>query len=217
MRQQILRLLQEVDKEICEGGEVRFRSISGFMHSNWISMLPGLTQSQFCWKDFVKLRQKKILFLTPSSIQVGCKMAGFTLGSSRQSFHLTNVSPLPGIHFNLIACTECGEFIVFSFNFPAMKGCWIFVHQGGEVIAHVLQGGGERIPRELDGQLEDRVTQGWYIVPHFLFVSTTLKTVKSCVKSLEDISTLQDPNQVLILSTRNSQVKPVKNHGKITF
>ena len=162
MWQQILRLLQEVNKEICEGGEVRFRSISGFMHS--MLSCPGLTQNRYCWKDFVKLQQKKILFLTPSSIQVGCKMAGFTLGSSRQSFHLTNVSPLPGTHFNLIACTECGEFIVFSFNFPAMKGCWIFVHQGGEVIAHVLQGGGEGVPGELDGQLEDRVTQGCYRV-----------------------------------------------------
>ena len=38
------------------------------------------------------------------------------------------------------------------------------VHQGGEVIAHVLQGGGEGVPRELDGQLEDRVAQGCYRV-----------------------------------------------------
>ena len=81
MWQQILRLLQEVDKEICEGGEVRLQNISGVMHS--MLSYPGLTQSRFCWKDFVKLQQKKILFLTPSSIQVGCKMAGSTSGSSR--------------------------------------------------------------------------------------------------------------------------------------
>ena len=44
--------------------------------------IAGLTQSRYCWKDFVKLQRKKILYLTPSSIQVGCKMAEFTLGTS---------------------------------------------------------------------------------------------------------------------------------------
>ena len=44
---------------------------------------PGPIQSLYCWKDFVKLRRKKILFLTPNSIQVGGKMAGSISGSSR--------------------------------------------------------------------------------------------------------------------------------------
>ena len=149
MQQQILRLLQEVDKEICEGGEVRLRNISGVMHS--MPSYPGLTQSRFCWKDFVKLQQKKILFLTPSSTQAGCKMAGSTLGTTVVSFDKCFL--WLGTRFNLNACTECGQFIVDSFDFSAINAffyiymrlkivqCW-FVR--GVRSSHMYYKAGER-------------------------------------------------------------------------
>ena len=36
----------------------------------------------------------------------------------------------------------------------------MLVCQGGEILAHVLQGRGEGIPGKLDWELEDRVAQG---------------------------------------------------------
>ena len=47
----------------------------------WSFSFPGLTQSLFCWKAFVKLQLKRISFLTLSSIPVESKMEGFILGN----------------------------------------------------------------------------------------------------------------------------------------
>ena len=200
MRQQILRLLQEVDKEICEGGEVRFRSISGFMHSNWISMLPGLTQSQFCWKDFVKLRQKKILFLTPSSIQVGCKMAGSTLGSSRFIWQMLALASDTSYALNVENLLS---------NVYSTLQQWTFIWKVVQCVSirgvrssHMYYKAGER-------ESPESWTGNWRIesLKVEILCRVFFICVDNSVKSLENISILQDPNQVLILSTRNSQVK----------
>ena len=92
-----------------------------FMRS--IHSIRGLTQSRYCWKDFVKLQQKKILYLTLSSIQVGCKMAGSTLGKS--CFIWQMLAPHVSSCIHIIAYNMCIEWQV-SLSSRASFHKWTF-------------------------------------------------------------------------------------------